>query len=135
MPASSWHRLATALPTAASRPWLEALLARNAHTRYLSRHGSPRTRESFRARVPVVSHEDLLPYLESIQSGRQDVLFAGRPVAYERTAGSLGGAKLIPYSPEGLEDFRRALLPWLTESARRFGVTGRAYLSISPATR
>jgi hypothetical protein len=135
VPASSWHRLATALPTAASRPWLEALLARNAHTRYLSRHGSPRTRESFRARVPVVSHEDLLPYLESIQSGRQDVLFAGRPVAYERTAGSLGGAKLIPYSPEGLEDFRRALLPWLTESARRFGVTGRAYLSISPATR
>lgn len=135
MPASPWDRLATALPPAPSGPWLEALLARNAHTTYLLRHGSPRDRESFRARVPTVSHEDLQPYLDAVRRGERDVLFAGRPVAYERTAGSSGGAKLIPYSLEGLDDFRRALLPWLLESARRHGVTGRAYLSISPATR
>lgn len=135
MPASAWDRLATAVPPAASGPWLEALLARNAQTTYLSEHGSPRDRDAFRARVPIVSYEDLLPYLDSIQRGEGDVLFAGRPVAYERTAGSSGGAKLVPYSAEGLGDFRRALLPWLIESVRRHGVTGRAYLSISPATR
>jgi hypothetical protein len=115
--------------------WLETVLARNAHTTYLRRFGSPREPASFRAEVPIVSHEDLLPSLELIQRGHPDVLFAGRPVAYERTAGSSGAAKLIPYSSDGLDDFRRALIPWLVESARRHGVTGRAYLSISPATR
>jgi GH3 auxin-responsive promoter len=135
VPASPWDRLAPALPPAARGPWLETLLARNAHTTYSSQHGSPRDQESFRARVPIVSHEDLLPYLDAIQHGQTDVLFAGRPIAYERTAGSSGGAKLIPYSSEGLEDFRRALIPWLVESVQRHGVTGRAYLSISPATR
>jgi hypothetical protein len=135
VPADSWDRLATALPPAASGPWLDALLSRNAHTSYLSQLGSPRDRDSFRAQVPIVSHEDLLPHLDYIQRGRRHVLFAGRPAAYERTAGSSGGAKLVPYSAEGLDDFRRALLPWLVESARRHGVTGRVYLSISPATR
>jgi GH3 auxin-responsive promoter len=135
VPASPWDRLATALPPAASGPWLEALLSRNAHTKYLCRHGSPRDQDSFRSRVPIVSHEDLRPDLEAIQRGHRDVLFAGRPAAYERTAGSSGGAKLVPYSPEGVEDFRRALLPWLVESVQRHRVTGRAYLSISPATR
>jgi GH3 auxin-responsive promoter len=134
-PASPWARLAHALPRAPGGPWLDALLARNAHTKYLSHHGSPRDQESFRARVPTVSYEDLRPYVDSIQHGQRNVLFAGRPAAYERTGGSSGGAKLIPYSAEGLDDFRRALLPWLVESARRHRVTGRVYLSISPATR
>ena len=134
MPASRWDDLAGALPPPTSGPWLETVLATNAHTTYLSRFGSPRAQTSFRARVPIVSHEDLLPYLELIQRGHSDVVFAGRPLAYERTAGS-SGAKLIPYSSEGLDDFRRALLPWLVESVQRYGVTGRAYLSISPAAR
>jgi hypothetical protein len=63
------------------------------------------------------------------------VLFAGRPLAYERTSGTAAGAKLIPYSAAGLADFRQALLPWLVEGARVHGVTGSVYLSISPATR
>jgi hypothetical protein len=111
------------------------MLARNAGTRYLSRYGSPRDERAFRDGVPIVSYEDLSPWLESIQRGASDVLFVGRPAAYERTGGSSGGSKLIPYSSEGLEDFRRALLPWLVEGARSYGVGGRVYLSISPATR
>src|SRR5262245_18265344 len=135
MPASAWDRLASALPRATREPWLPAVLTRNARTAYLRRHGSPRTLESFRENVPVVGHEDLSPWLERIQRGEPDVLFAGRPVAYERTGGSTGGAKLVPYSAHGLADFGNALLPWLAGTVRAHGVTGRAYLSISPATR
>jgi len=132
---SAWDRLVAALPDAARERWLPAVLARNVHTAYLRRHGSPRTLESFRESVPVVGHEHLLPWLERIQRGEPDVLFAGRPVAYERTGGSTGGAKLVPYSEQGLADFRSALLPWLVGAVRAHGVTGRAYFSISPATR
>jgi len=132
---SAWARLTAALPAPPREPWLPALLARNGHVDYLRRHGSPQDAAAFRDRLPLVSYADLAPWLEDIQRGRADVLFAGRPVAYERTSGSAGPAKLIPYSAAGLNDFRRALLPWLVAGAKAYGVTGRVYLSISPATR
>jgi hypothetical protein len=130
-----WDRLATVLPNAAREPWLDTVLARNAHTDYLVRYGSPLDQQSYRANVPVISYKDLCSYQKSIQDGQSDVLFAGRPTAFERTGGTSGAAKLIPYTAEGLADFRHALLPWLVEAARNHGVKGRAYLSLSPATR
>jgi len=66
---------------------------------------------------------------------RSDVLFAGSPIAFERTGGSTGAAKLIPYSAEGLLDFQRSVVPWLDTVVKTHGITGRAYFSISPATR
>jgi hypothetical protein len=135
VPSSPWDRLAEASPKPAGESWLQALLTRNAQTDYLKQYGSPCDQESFRSRVPIVSYLDLLPSLDGICRGQSDVLFTGRPVAFERTGGSSGGPKLIPYSADGLDDFRRALLPWLLDGARSHGVTGRVYLSISPATR
>src|SRR5512134_4126595 len=93
--------------------WLSSLLSRNAHTSYLQRYGSPRSIDEFRERVPVVDYDDLLPWIERIRAGESDVLFAGRPVAFERTSGSSSAAKLIPYSCEGLDDFRSSVSPWL----------------------
>ena len=119
------------LPT----PWLPTTLARNAGTAYLRRYDNPLTLDAFRDNVPVTSYEDLLPWLDRIRDGESDVLFAGRPVAFERTGGSTGGMKLIPYSAEGLRDFQRSLSPWLTQVVKTHAITGRAYFSISPATR
>ncbi len=115
--------------------WIETLLARNAHTQYLRQFGSPRTAEEFCARVPVVTYDDLKPWLAWECSGQLDVLFAGRAVAFERTSGSSGAAKLIPYSAEGLGDVRRAVEPWIAGVIRRFELRGSAYLALSPATR
>jgi hypothetical protein len=111
------------------------MLARNARTAYLCRYGSPRTMKAFREQLPVVSYEELTPWLDHMRDGERDVLFAGSPVAFERTGGSTGAAKLIPYSAEGLCDFQRAVVPWLRALVERHGITGRAYFSISPATR
>jgi hypothetical protein len=115
--------------------WLATMLARNHDTRYLQQFGAPQTLAAFRERVPVCVYDDLVPWLACIQAGESDVLFAGRPVAYERTSGSTGGAKLIPYAGEGLRDFQRDIAPWLARTAREYGLTGSAYFSISPATR
>ncbi len=115
--------------------WLRTLLTRNARTAYLEQYGSPQSIEEFRERVPIVDYDDLQPWIERISAGESDVLFAGRPVAFERTSGSSGAAKLIPYSREGLADFRDSVLPWLARVVNGYGITGRAYFSISPATR
>jgi len=107
--------------------WLRATLARNAHCAYLRGR-------SFED-LPIVTYDDLVPWIDRIVAGESDVLFAGRPVAYERTSGSSGAAKLIPYSAEGLRDFQRSLAPWIEQTVRDFAITGRAYFAISPATR
>jgi hypothetical protein len=126
---SPWDRLAAALPSAPATPWLPALLARNAHTAYLREYGSTIDE------LPIVTYDDLVPWIERIVRGESDVLFAGRPVAYERTSGSSGAAKLIPYSAEGLLDFQRSVVPWLARTVAEHGITGSAYFAISPATR
>lgn len=128
----SWARL---IASRSAEHWLPALLEANANSEYLRQLGSPRNLHDFRVNVPPVSYDDLQPWIDRIIDGEADVLFAGRPVAWERTSGSTRASKLIPYSAEGLRDFQRAVLPWLVETVRRHAITGRAYLSISPATR
>jgi hypothetical protein len=58
-------------------------------------------------------------------------------VAYERTGGSTGGAKLIPFTVSGLADLRSGLYAWLDDLLEQRPAirAGRSYWSISPATR
>jgi hypothetical protein len=133
MRANPWDRLSTALPTRSL--WLESMLARNSQTAYLRAYGSPRTMDEFREQVPVVTYDELTPWLDRICDGESGVLFAGSPIAFERTGGTTGAAKLIPYSAEGLRDFQRCVVPWLDAVVKSHGIKGRAYFSISPATR
>lgn len=119
----------------ATADWLAALLDRNRHCDYLRRHGAPQTLAEFRDRLPVVAYDTLVADIERVASGEPDVLFSGRPLAFERTGGSAGGSKLIPYSAEGLADIRRAVLPWLAETLCRHRIEGRVYFAISPAAR
>jgi hypothetical protein len=135
MSISAWQRIVTAACGQLDTPWLPALLTRNADTAYLRRYGSPQTIESFRERLPLVRYEDLAPWLARIENGEGDVLFAGHPIAWERTGGSTGGPKLLPYSAAGLEDIRRAVVPWFASTVRRHEITGKAYFALSPATR
>ena len=118
--------------------WLQRCIARNRETRFGLAHGfrGISTVRDYRANVPLMSYEDLAPYIRSIERGEPDQLFAGRPIAFERTSGTTAGQKLIPFSPESLLDFQRAIVPWLAALAEREQITsGSAYWSISPATR
>ena len=120
----------------AGNAWLQTMLARNADSAYLRAYGSPLDASSFRQQVPVMGYEDLQArWLPHLTGGEPDVLFAGQPCAYERTGGSSGGAKLIPYSVAGLLDFQAAIQPWLADVVSRHRITGQVYLATSPATR
>ena len=130
-----WTRLGELVDERPSTDWLSDMLKRNAGASYLKRYGSPLTRDSFRESIPLCDYDDFLPSIERLRKGECDVLFSGQAVAYERTGGSSGGVKLIPYSREGLLDFQRSIVPWLARTARAYGITGQAYCSISPATR
>jgi hypothetical protein len=132
---NAWARLASCAPELVPSDWLEVALEHNADCAYLRRFGSPRSVDSFRNDVPAVTYDELRSWIAQIECGHADVLFKGRPVAFERTAGNSGGGKLVPYSIDGLTDFRRSLLPWIRGMVRRHDLSGRGYFSISPATR
>lgn len=118
--------------------WLRACLERNRDTDFGRQYGFDQIRstEEYRDRVPLVTYETLAPWIDRVASGEGNVLFEGVPIAFERTGGSTGGNKLIPYSEASLLDFRTAILPWLADARKEYGLgSGCAYWAISPATR
>lgn len=128
-----WHHLPRETPDAVY--WLNHVLMRNKHCSYLSAYGSPTSIEEYRTQLPLVSYEDLRPWIDRVKQGKPDILFDGRPVAYERTGGSSGGSKLIPYTTECLLDFQNNILPWLYATIAGYGINQLAYFSISPILR
>ncbi len=115
--------------------WLAEMLTRNSNCAYLRAFGSPRTEAEFRHQVPIIIYDDINPQIEQLGHSEPSLLFDGTPIAFERTGGSSGGRKLIPYSSAGLSDFQHNLLPWLAHTIRRHRLSGSAYFSTSPVAR
>ena len=130
----AWHKLAECIPIRAEN-WLEEMLERNADCAYLLQYHSPRTLKDFRKQVPLVTYDEILPWIQRIAEGNEDVLFAGAPVGYEHTGGTTRGRKLIPYTQEGLQDLRHILLGWLLRLTHQYQLSGSVYFSLSPACR
>lgn len=116
--------------------WLKTCLSENKQSEYGSKYSFDTidSVSKYQQSVPLCTYEDIEPYLHKIAQGTKDVLFAGLPVAFERTGGSTGGKKLIPYTKKSFEDFQKAILPWFINSAQAYGLSGKnMYLAISPA--
>ena len=118
---------------------LQTILAHNQGCEYGRAHrfaaiADPAT---YARHVPIVRYDALRGSIERMAAGERDVLVSAPVVAFEETGGSSGGAKLVPYTGGALASFQRGLLPWLDDLYT--GVPrldrGRAYWSISPATR
>lgn len=118
--------------------WLSSCLSRNSTATYLKSLGVDgyTTLGEFRRLLPLVTYDELSSSITRIEHGEKNVLFEGKAVAFERTSGSSGGNKLIPYTLQSLADFRAAILPWLGDTIDVYGIeSGCAYWAISPATR
>lgn len=62
---------------------LEEILKVNANTEYLRRflHGSS-DKELFKKNVPVVTYEDVRPYIERVVNGEPTNLISGEPIIH-----------------------------------------------------
>lgn len=84
--------------------------------------------------LPVVDADALRPWLERQRAEEGRVLVADRVRFYERTSGSTGPAKYIPYTRGLLRSFTGMFGVWahdLLENGPPFS-TGRMYFSVSP---
>jgi hypothetical protein len=138
-PAWLRFRAAAQAPRLAQRAALLRVLSGAEGTRFAQDHGLERVRcfEDYQAAVPIRDHEGHRPYLERAVQGEPRVLTAEAPRLFERTSGSSGVDKLIPYTPALLREFAAATGPWLHDLYTRRPALrdASAYWSISPLTR
>ena len=66
---------------------------------------SIRNREDFRRKVPVVSYEELAPYIDRLMKGEQNLLWPTEVKWFAKSSGTTNArSKFIPVSQEALED-------------------------------
>ncbi len=93
------------------------------------------SRELAWERIPVVTYEDLAPWIEQQQlRPRAKVITPERIHFWEQTSGSSGAAKSIPYTTSLIASFSAMFCVWLDDLIRHGPpfTTGKSYLCISP---
>lgn len=137
----SEHRFRDALryPQKNQGKLLRAMLSRNEKCRYGSAYGfsSITSVEKFQHRVPIVDYADLSPWIDKIMAGEPRVLTTEPVVMLEKSGGSTGANKYIPYTQSLLAQMSRATQPWLRDLYRCYPalLETTQYWSISPAIR
>jgi hypothetical protein len=115
---------------------LRQILRKNASTEYGRRFGFDRIddADAYRERVPLVTYDDLRPWIERAADGVAGVLTAEPVSLFEPSSGSAAASKLIPYTASLRAEFSRAIAPWIVDLYRRRPTLlgGPAYWSISP---
>lgn len=132
-------RLARRDPRRAQERLLFGFLRRNGDTEYGRRHryAKIRTVREFQEAVPIVRYENLEPWIGRIREGHANVLTAEPVLMMEKTSGSSGPAKYIPYTASLRREFQEAVGAWMYDLfTHRLALLGGAqYWSISPVAR
>lgn len=123
-------------PEATQEKVLNKLLSSYSKTQFGRDHGltSDLRYEDFTAKVPIHDYADLSSYLEKERAGFHNTIVSDRIVVWEKTSGSSGKAKYIPYTFSLLRSFQRMLFLWagdLILHGPKFK-TGKMFFSISP---
>ncbi len=132
---SLWRlRRALANPAAARARLMHQLGERLVASRYGQDLGLTHPSQ-FSSRVPVVDYDSLEPWLERQRLQETAELTPERVLFYEKTSGSSGAAKYIPYTASLRRSFSRMFAAWaadLLTSGPRLA-TGKLYMSVSPS--
>ncbi|RYZ57902.1 MAG: hypothetical protein EOP07_08555 [Proteobacteria bacterium] len=89
----------------------------------------------FVKKIPVVTYEEIESLIQSQMKNQNDLISADPVCFYERTSGSSGSAKFIPYTKSYLKVLNRLFLLWvddLLNSSIDFK-TAKTFLCVTPA--
>ncbi len=109
------------------------------NTEYGKKHNFSQisTYQDFKKNVPVVSYEELKPYIEKSFQGKPNILWKGTPKYFAKTSGTTSGTKYIPVSKEATKYFVKgaweALILYVYQSGNASFFDGKMiFLSGSP---
>lgn len=91
--------------------------------------------QEFQSKVPLNTYETLAPWIERQKSDGLDRLYSSPVIVYEKTSGSSGPVKFIPYTRRLKKTFSEMALLWITDLCLNGPKLkfGRIFLSISPS--
>jgi hypothetical protein len=139
LPAHFAFRRAVKNPQKTQAAILERLLRQSAGCAYGKQWQFSRLRDprDFQNAVPIVSYDDLAPWMRRMTDGEPDVLTSERVLMFEKTSGSSDSAKYIPYTASLREQFRTAIGAWMCDLNQHHPklFTGNAYWSLTPLAR
>ncbi|MBD1391169.1 GH3 auxin-responsive promoter family protein [Neiella sp. HB171785] len=83
------------------RNLLMTILERNKDTEYGKKYdfAAIKSPEQYRQTVPLVSYNDIQPYIDRMCNGEPNQLVAEQPIMFAQTSGTTGKAKFIPFTP------------------------------------
>jgi GH3 auxin-responsive promoter len=78
--------------------------------------------QDFKRLVPIRDYEDLVPYVNRMVKGEENVLWPGKPLYLAKTSGTTSGVKYIPISKESISNHidsaRNAILAYINETGK-----------------
>ena len=126
-------------PTKSQKETFQYLINTARDTEFGKDHGFSEIKNytDFKERVPVKDYEGIKGYVESIISGKKDVLWPGVPLYFSKTSGTTSGAKYIPISKESMPTHinaaRDALLTYIHTTGKTSFLSGKQiFLQGSP---
>ena len=115
------------------------LLRENRDCAYGKQYGfaSIRTIQQYQERVPIVTYDNIVSWVERTKHGEGGVLTSEPVLMFEKSSGSVSAAKYIPYTRTLRENFQAALGPWISDLHRAFPglANGCAYWLVTPLSR
>ena len=93
--------------------------------------------QAFATKIPLVNYDDLSRWIVRQQNQRRPIIAAEPILFYEKTSGSSGSAKHIPYTRGLKNSFQRMFLLWVSDLLQHLPAlkTGKIFISISPNFR
>ncbi|MCG8671701.1 MAG: GH3 auxin-responsive promoter family protein [Pseudomonadales bacterium] len=120
-------------PMSAQQLVLNEIVADLMQTEY-GKHYEIKSAENFKQRLPLISYDDISDWMLKQREHENKALVASPVAFYEKTSGSSGPAKYIPYTEELRKSFTRMFLLWahdLIANVPGLG-NGKFYFSVSP---
>ena len=139
--ARPYRRFRTSLsfPQQTQEQLLAELLSGMRETEYGKHYGMAQADryEEFAAKLPIVTYEDISPWIQRQRTSTRRII-CPEPIAfYERTSGSSGRSKLVPYTQGLRNSFVRMFLLWVYDILSNGPSlhSGSTFLSVSPKLR
>jgi len=107
-------RLSLKSPLKVQEKVLLKLVKRNKNTVYGKKYNFKNIKsiKDYQNKVPIVSYEDLMPYIERLKCAEQNILTKDKVIYFATTSGTTKAVKLIPVTSERTRIFRRELALW-----------------------
>ena len=85
--------------------------------------------EDFKQHIPVRDYEQFKSYIEKIKTGKENVLWKGKPIYLAKTSGTTSGVKYIPITkdsiPNHIDTARNALLCYMAQTGNSRFANGK----------